>query len=728
MARFGSSNAREGQATCEPGPPARIKIERGTETALTKHDGTQTLAAFVITHDGHVRLHKSNEMKSGTAIKLLSTVFMHACGSNHERAEARPSLICPATAESSDHTISGRDNLLDVDNAVRRSTSEGEQSSGWRGRSIRRPMRDRTPLIDFYDGYFPDHEMGVNPSIKEEAQSMNNTTIPADSAAQHFNITEPEKVKAYLYNRFEKLQQLSAKRVAKAWIKGICPRKQANFPYQNKQKTDESGGPDIPAWWPDQSICPWKEPDHIRKEERNELLIHILRLRPTPAKLLIMNRDKCEPLENQVFESWAAFLRSLAPLTCCNDLKPNDKSTKTKRNNLLREIYDVAEKEENFLEGSGPPSVIYWQDEQLTKTVSRKSKKRAISIASSSGTEDQISAPRQSSVNRGRRAMKRRRCRSVVQSPELVPRLQVRQSSLNPVKEQNISDIDLSSPEVDTAMLNDRAAAPTKPVAAEDAKSCVFEHLAPLSVPRTEVTHAASGSWQPAHHDSAMQNWQTMIASPDTSFNSSTFAAESPTSFRAFDNGTLQQQYTDRHEHRYARHQNQYFSHPHAVHIYQAQHIPQPQFEIVPNTPKSPRSGLLWPNYDLPAVAQCLDTPMTDTSFAYAQIPSAPTPAPAHFFHSTDHRRQSRAPTTHYTPVQQQYQLVAPADLHQQTNNMHGLPDPAFVYAGHSAAVPDSPYPHVLDHHHAAPQWLAESHLERGFTGHSSGVGGGQPT
>ncbi|KAK4569902.1 hypothetical protein LTR86_002871 [Recurvomyces mirabilis] len=719
MARIGSSNAHEGQATCLPGPSAQIKIERETYTALTKHDGTQPLAAFVITHDGHVRLHKSNEMESGTAIKLLSSALMHACRPHHERAEVRATLISPVPAELSDHTITGRNNLLDVDHAVEGSTYEGEQSSEWRGRSIRRPTRGLYPLTDFYGGDFPDHDIGVDPSTQDEARTMINTTISSDSAAQHFNIMEPDKVKAYLYNRFEKLQQLSAKRVAKAWIKGICPRKQANFPYQNKQKTEESGGPDIPAWWPDQSICPWKEPDHIRKEERNELLIHILRLRPTPAKLLVMNRDKCEPLESQVFESWTAFLRSLAPLTCCNDLKPNDKSTKTKRTDLLREIYDVAEKEENFLEGSGPASVIYWRDEQLTKTVSRKSKKRAVSITSSSGTEDQTSGSRQSSVNRGRRAMKRRRCRSVMQSPAPVPRVQVRQSSPNPVKEQNMSDTDPSSPEVDTAMPIDCAAAPIKPLAVDDAKSFVFEHPAPLSVPRTEVNHTAPASWQAAHHGSAMQDWQAMIGPPDTSFHSSTCAAESPTDFRALDDGTLQQQYTNHHQYRYARYQSQHFSHPHAVQIYQAQHISQPQFETVPNTPMTPRSGLLWPTYDPPPAAQCLDTRVTDTSFAYAQIPSAPTPAPAHFVHCADHRRQSRALARHYTPVQQQHQVVAPADLHQQASNMHGLPDPAFVHFGHSAAVPDSPYPHVLDHHHATPEWLAESHLERGFTGYS---------
>lgn len=65
------------------------------------------------------------------------------------------------------------------------------------------------------------------------------------------------------------MQQLTVKRLAKAWIKGICPRKQAVFPYHKKSK--ESGervhiSANNPEWWPDEKVCKFIEPDHIKRD------------------------------------------------------------------------------------------------------------------------------------------------------------------------------------------------------------------------------------------------------------------------------------------------------------------------------------------------------------------------------------------------------------------------------------------------------------------------------
>ena len=80
-----------------------------------------------------------------------------------------------------------------------------------------------------------------------------------------FKICEEDEVRAYLAERLQLLQQQADKRIAKAWIKGICPKKQARFPYQNKQRLKETGmGPQIPEWWPIE-LCPYTEPDHINK-------------------------------------------------------------------------------------------------------------------------------------------------------------------------------------------------------------------------------------------------------------------------------------------------------------------------------------------------------------------------------------------------------------------------------------------------------------------------------
>jgi len=88
--------------------------------------------------------------------------------------------------------------------------------------------------------------------------------MPTISSMSSFYMHEEDKVKAYLLDRIERMHQLPDKKIAKVWIKGICPKKQANFPYQNKQREKELGLPPvIPAWWPPLNVCPFIEPDHV---------------------------------------------------------------------------------------------------------------------------------------------------------------------------------------------------------------------------------------------------------------------------------------------------------------------------------------------------------------------------------------------------------------------------------------------------------------------------------
>lgn len=65
-----------------------------------------------------------------------------------------------------------------------------------------------------------------------------------------------EAVDAYLTGKFEELQQAGCKRVAKAWIKSLEPKKQTRFPYQLGDKSK-------PAWWP--ADIRHREPDHLLK-------------------------------------------------------------------------------------------------------------------------------------------------------------------------------------------------------------------------------------------------------------------------------------------------------------------------------------------------------------------------------------------------------------------------------------------------------------------------------
>ena len=89
--------------------------------------------------------------------------------------------------------------------------------------------------------------------------------IPPSKQMHSLRICEEEKVKSYLDDRLLLLQQQALKRIAKAWIKGICPKKQARFPYQNRQRLNDTGlSPETPEWWP-QEGCRFTEPDHIDK-------------------------------------------------------------------------------------------------------------------------------------------------------------------------------------------------------------------------------------------------------------------------------------------------------------------------------------------------------------------------------------------------------------------------------------------------------------------------------
>jgi hypothetical protein len=91
---------------------------------------------------------------------------------------------------------------------------------------------------------------------------------PLDSSSQG-------EVVLLLKMEFEKIRANTTKVIAKAWIKAICPRKQAKFPYvgsnpranqsQKRRRPHHDGSLEIPKFWPDVESCRHKEPDHILK-------------------------------------------------------------------------------------------------------------------------------------------------------------------------------------------------------------------------------------------------------------------------------------------------------------------------------------------------------------------------------------------------------------------------------------------------------------------------------
>ncbi|KAJ5512581.1 hypothetical protein N7463_002133 [Penicillium fimorum] len=95
-------------------------------------------------------------------------------------------------------------------------------------------------------------------------------------------IGDAQKVMSYYEGALKHFQQLNCRMVAKAFIKFIEPRKQVRHPYNGGKAPPGSapgttGDPEKtkPEWWPPGVMH--KEPDHLRKEYRIELLLHIIR-------------------------------------------------------------------------------------------------------------------------------------------------------------------------------------------------------------------------------------------------------------------------------------------------------------------------------------------------------------------------------------------------------------------------------------------------------------------
>lgn len=114
-------------------------------------------------------------------------------------------------------------------------------------------------------------DTSVNLSNSYSLSSNSSSNLTMDEHYKKIIIDQNNKidVKNYLYNCFEEFQQIPCKLLAKGWIKVIEPKKQSTYPYKN-------GNNSKPYWWP--AGCVHREPDHLKKDERINLLINILRV------------------------------------------------------------------------------------------------------------------------------------------------------------------------------------------------------------------------------------------------------------------------------------------------------------------------------------------------------------------------------------------------------------------------------------------------------------------
>ncbi len=122
----------------------------------------------------------------------------------------------------------------------------------------------------------PNHSLNLSTSSSVSNTSnfgslSSNASSITSGNYKYLQINPHDKVdvKNYLYNCFEEFQQIPCKLLAKAWIKVIEPKKQSKYPYK-------LGNSSKPYWWP--GNCIHREPDHLKKDERINLLINILRI------------------------------------------------------------------------------------------------------------------------------------------------------------------------------------------------------------------------------------------------------------------------------------------------------------------------------------------------------------------------------------------------------------------------------------------------------------------
>ncbi|OQE44644.1 hypothetical protein PENCOP_c002G01225 [Penicillium coprophilum] len=92
-------------------------------------------------------------------------------------------------------------------------------------------------------------------------------------------IRDRDLLRLYYGKAFQNLQQANCRALAKAYIKLVEPRKQVCFPYNGRAVVTgviRQLDPEVakPPWWP--PGVRHREPDHLLKEERIKLLIHIL--------------------------------------------------------------------------------------------------------------------------------------------------------------------------------------------------------------------------------------------------------------------------------------------------------------------------------------------------------------------------------------------------------------------------------------------------------------------
>ncbi|KAL8990631.1 MAG: hypothetical protein Q9177_000760 [Variospora cf. flavescens] len=134
-------------------------------------------------------------------------------------------------------------------------------------------------------------ECVANPGQDSDSEDDEDRTVVVQEETDSFRSDDRERITEYYCKAVEHAGQSVLKPVLKAWIKLREPSKQSQHPYNGgSTKSDDPknlGLYTAPPWWPSQNGwregrgCRHREPDHIKKPERQILTPVILRLTNT---------------------------------------------------------------------------------------------------------------------------------------------------------------------------------------------------------------------------------------------------------------------------------------------------------------------------------------------------------------------------------------------------------------------------------------------------------------
>ncbi|OAP61198.1 hypothetical protein AYL99_03399 [Fonsecaea erecta] len=155
-----------------------------------------------------------------------------------------------------------------------------------------------------------------------------------EAPASQIRVDDHEKLAQWYRQAFLILQQVACRLVAKVWIKEIHPKKQSTHPYNGQMPRGEPPDPDRtrPPYWPAEVIH--REPDHIGRDDRTRLLVHLITKTPQP----VITNPLSEGV-NQQFVRARDLLESLQ--TKRSELRED-------RWDIIQQIVNAREKQEQY--------------------------------------------------------------------------------------------------------------------------------------------------------------------------------------------------------------------------------------------------------------------------------------------------------------------------------------------------------------------------------------------